>query len=88
MHAKENAPSCWRSVGARKQDNFGKHPVPIVTRGVKRRKRKSRIRLRIADRDRFRKSMLLIGSFLIASGIALSVKPVCMLIVWFGGLFV
>ena len=31
MLTNEKAPTCWRTNGARKQDNFGKYPVPIVT---------------------------------------------------------
>ena len=37
MIANEKAPTCWRRVGAQKQ-NVGKHPVPIVTHAAHGRK--------------------------------------------------
>ena len=39
MHVKEKAPIGGNRIGAKKQESFGKHPVPIVTHVAHGRKR-------------------------------------------------
>jgi len=46
MLTNEKAPTCWRRVGAQKQ-NVGKHPVPIVSHYPVSRKRVRRRRYKL-----------------------------------------